>query len=156
MMSAKVNPARSTPTLAVGQLRRVHHIALNVKDMAASRQFYGGLLGLRELMGDEVDDTLKPLVASGKVANFVTPDGLILDLFFAPDLEPPDPDPEQSFTRAYHLAFDIDPTQFDQALEVLQQNDIAIAHGPVTRPTGRGVYFYDPDGFMVEIRCDPS
>ncbi|MFM7368615.1 MAG: VOC family protein, partial [Sphaerospermopsis kisseleviana] len=22
-------------------------------------------------------------------------------------------------------------------------------------PTGRGVYFYDPDGFMIEIRCDP-
>ena len=27
--------------------------------MAVSRQFYGGLLGLRELTGDEVDDTLK-------------------------------------------------------------------------------------------------
>ncbi len=156
MTSLPANAARSAPTLAVGQLRRVHHIALNVKDMAASRQFYGGLLGLRELTGDQVDDTLKDLVATGKVANFVTPDGLILDLFAAPDLEPPDPDPEQSFTRAYHLAFDIDPTQFDQALEALQQNDIAIAHGPVSRPTGRGVYFYDPDGFMVEIRCDPS
>jgi glyoxylase I family protein len=155
MIPAKANLTLATPTLAIGQLRRVHHIALNVKDMAASRQFYGGLLGLRELTGDDVDDTLKDLVATGKVANFVTPDGLILDLFSAPDLEPPDPDPEQSFTRAYHLAFDIDPTQFDQALAVLDQNQIAIAHGPVTRPTGRGVYFYDPDGFMVEIRCDP-
>lgn len=141
--------------LLPGQLRRIHHLALNVKDMAASRRFYGGLLGLKELTGDEVDDTLKELVATGKVANFVTPDGLILDLFGAPDLEPPDPDPEKSFTRAYHLAFDIDPTQFEQALAVLEVNGVAIAHGPVTRPTGRGVYFYDPDGFMVEIRCDP-
>jgi glyoxylase I family protein len=123
--------------------------------MQASRRFYGGLLGLKELTGDEVDDTLKDLVATGKVANFVTPDGLILDLFYAPDLDPPDPDPEKSFTRAYHLAFDIDPTQFDQALAVLAANSVAIAHGPVTRPTGRGVYFYDPDGFMVEIRCNP-
>lgn len=141
--------------LVPGQLRRIHHLALNVKDMEASRRFYGGLLGLKELTGDEVDDTLKDLVATGKVANFVTPDGLILDLFGAPDLEPPDPDPDKSFTRAYHLAFDIDPGQFDQALAVLEANDISIAHGPVTRPTGRGVYFYDPDGFMVEIRCDP-
>jgi hypothetical protein len=31
---------------------------------------------------------------------------------------------------------------------------LTIASGPVTRPTGRGVYFYDPDGFIVEIRCD--
>ncbi|MBE9111884.1 VOC family protein, partial [Nodosilinea sp. LEGE 07298] len=60
-----------------------------------------------------------------------------------------------SFTRAYHLAFDIDPAEFDGALAVLEANGVAIAHGPVTRPTGRGVYFYDPDGFMVEIRCNP-
>lgn len=148
------SPATLT-ALRPGQLRRIHHLALNVKDMGASRRFYGGLLGLKELTGDEVDDTLKELVATGKVANFVTPDGLILDLFGAPDLEPPDADPEKSFTRAYHLAFDIDSTQFDQALAVLEVNGVAIAHGPVTRPTGRGVYFYDPDGFMVEIRCDP-
>ena len=151
-----LSPATSTrTTLMPGQLRRIHHLALNVKDMQASRQFYGGLLGLRELTGDEVDDTLKELVATGKVANFVLPDGLILDLFGAPNLEPPDPDPDKSFTRAYHLAFDIDPAEFDGALTVLEENQIAIAHGPVTRPTGRGVYFYDPDGFMVEIRCDP-
>ncbi len=143
-------------SLAAGTLRCVHHIALNVKDMEASRQFYGGLLGLKELTGQEVPETLKALVESGKVANFITPDGLILDLFYAPDLEPPDADPEKSFTRAYHLAFDIAPDQFDPAVEVLRQNSITIAHGPVTRPTGRGVYFYDPDGFMVEIRCDPA
>ncbi|NJL47807.1 MAG: VOC family protein [Leptolyngbyaceae cyanobacterium SM2_5_2] len=143
-------------SLAQGQLRRIHHLALNVKNMDASRRFYGELLGLKELTGDNVDDTLKELVATGKVANFVTPDGLILDLFYAPDLEPPDPDPQKSFTRAYHLAFDIAPEQFDQAVAMLHANQITIAHGPVTRPTGRGVYFYDPDGFMVEIRCDPS
>ncbi|MEO1070592.1 MAG: VOC family protein [Cyanobacteria bacterium J06638_6] len=148
--------ASTRTTLIPGQLRRIHHLALNVKDMAASRHFYGGLLGLKELTGDEVDDTLKELVATGKVANFVTPDGLILDLFGAPNLGPPDPDPEKSFTRAYHLAFDIDPAEFDGALAVLAANEIAIAHGPVTRPTGRGVYFYDPDGFMIEIRCNPS
>jgi len=142
--------------LSLGTLRKVHHIALNVKNMNASRQFYGGLLGLKELTGEEVPETLKELVETGKVANFITPDGLILDLFFAPDLEPPDPDPAKSFTRAYHLAFDISPEQFDQAVEVLRQNEITIAHGPVTRPTGRGVYFYDPDGLMVEIRCDPA
>ena len=153
MTSALTQPFKAT--LAAGSLRCVHHIALNVKDMAASRRFYGGLLGLKELTGEEVPETLKELVESGKVANFITPDGLILDLFYAPDLDPPDPDPEKSFTRAYHLAFDIAPDQFDQAVEVLRQNSITIAHGPVTRPTGRGVYFYDPDGLMVEIRCDP-
>ncbi|MEA5505391.1 VOC family protein [Halotia wernerae UHCC 0503] len=141
--------------LAPGNLRKVHHIAINVQDMHASRYFYGTILGLHELSGDEVPVTLVELVTAGKVANFITPDGTILDLFWTPDLTPPDPDPEKSFTRAYHLAFDIDPQLFEQAVAVIRENQIAIAHGPVTRPTGKGVYFYDPDGFMIEIRCDP-
>ncbi|WGV28217.1 VOC family protein [Halotia branconii] len=141
--------------LAPGNLRKVHHIAINVQDMQASRYFYGTILGLHELSGDEVPATLVELVAAGKVANFITPDGTILDLFGTPDLTPPDPNPEKSFTRAYHLAFDIDPQLFEQAVAVIRDNQIAIAHGPVTRPTGKGVYFYDPDGFMIEIRCDP-
>ncbi|AKG23556.1 VOC family protein [Calothrix sp. 336/3] len=149
--TATTNPKKLIP----GNLRKVHHIALNVKDMAASRHFYGEILGLYELTGEEIPKTLLELVAAGKVANFVTPDGTVLDLFGEPELSPPDPNPEKSFTRAYHLAFDIHPQLFDQALEVLQEHHITIAHGPVSRPTGRGVYFYDPDGFMIEIRCDP-
>jgi glyoxylase I family protein len=141
--------------LAVGDLRRVHHIALNVKDMKASRHFYGKILGLQELIGEAVPKTLVNLVAAGKVANFMTPDGTIIDLFWEPDLSPPNPNPQIGFTRANHLAFDIEPQLFDLAVEILQQNQITVADGPVTRPTGRGIYVYDPDGFIVEIRCDP-
>ncbi|MEB3887091.1 VOC family protein [Lyngbya sp. CCY1209] len=143
------------PTLAPGMLRRVHHIAFNVADIEASRKFYGEILGLHELRGEEVPSTLKSLVEAGKVANFVTPDGTVIDLFAEPDLEPPHPDPTHQFTRANHLAFDIAPEQFDAAVEVLRNGQIAIAQGPVSRPTGRGIYFYDPDGFQIEIRCDP-
>jgi glyoxylase I family protein len=142
--------------IAPGTLRGVHHIALNVKDMPASRYFYGQVLGLHELQGDEVPSTLKDLVTQGKVANFCLPDGTILDLFGEPDLSPPHSDPTRQFTRANHLAFDIAPSEFDTAVEVLQQHQIPIDHGPVRRPTGRGVYFYDPDGFLLEIRCDPA
>jgi glyoxylase I family protein len=149
-----LSPAKTA--LPIGTLRRVHHIALNVKDMEASRQFYGEILGLHELTGDEVPETLRSLVAQGKVANFITPDGTVLDLFWEPELTPPNPDPTQQFTRANHLAFEIAPKEFEQAVAVLHQNQIAIDHGPVTRPTGRGIYFYDPDGFLIEIRCDPA
>jgi glyoxylase I family protein len=138
-----------------GYLRKVHHIAFNVQNMAASRHFYGHILGLHELTGDEIPETLIELVNSGKVANFITPDGTIIDLFAEPKLLPPDPDPSKSFTRAYHLAFDIAPELFDQAVAVIRDNNLVIAYGPVSRPTGRGLYFYDPDGFMIEIRCDP-
>lgn len=150
-----VSPQATQPALSAGMLRRVHHIALHVHDMQPSRHFYGQILGLRELQGEEVPETLKQAFEAGEAANFITPDGTIIDLFWKPALPPPDPDPNREFTRAGHLAFDIDPQLFDQAVEVIRQNQIAIAHGPVSRPTGRGVYFYDPDGFLVEIRCDP-
>jgi glyoxylase I family protein len=140
--------------LVPGHLRRVHHIALNVHDLQASRHFYGAILGLHELTGEEVPTTLRSLVAEGKVTNFVTPDGTVLDLFWEPELPPPDQDPQRAFTRANHLAFDINPQLFDHAVEVLKRNQVTIDHGPVTRPTGRGIYFYDPDGFLIEIRCD--
>lgn len=151
-----VSPAKSVAGLATGTLTRVHHIALNVQDMAASRHFYGAILGLRELQGAEVPETLQQLVADGKVANFELSDGLILDLFYEPELSPPHPDPTQQFTRANHLAFDIAPELFDEAIAVLHQHGVTIDHGPVTRPTGRGIYFYDPDGLLLEIRCDPA
>ena len=150
------DPSTTKPCLAPGMLRRVHHIAFHVQNMEASRHFYGIVLGLKELKGEEVPETLVELVASGKVANFITPDGTIIDLFWKPELSPPDPDPSIEFTRAAHLAFDIAPEMFDRALYVLNFHQIKIALGPVTRPTGRGIYFYDPDGFLVEIRCDPA
>ena len=140
--------------LLPGMLRGVHHIALNVKDMAASCDFYGNVLGLHRLVGDEVPKTLVQLVADGKVTNFRTPDGTILDLFWEPDLTPPDPDPDKSFTRADHLAFDIAPAQMESAIAHLEQAHIPFK-GPIVRPTGQGIYFKDPDGFTIEVRCDP-
>lgn len=151
-VSIDTQPQGLTPNILNG----IHHIALNVKDMEASRHFYGQVLGLHELTGAEVPKTLVKLVAQGKVANFQLPDGTILDLFGEPDLDPPHPDPTKQFTRANHMAFDIDPILFDQAVEVLRENQVPIDHGPVSRPTGRGIYFYDPDGFLLEIRCDPE
>ena len=142
--------------LQIGSLRKVHHVALNVKDMSASKYFYGQILGLQELTGDQVPSTLVALVEQGKVSNFMTPDGLVIDLFGEPELDPPNSDPRQQFTRANHLAFDIEPSEFDAAVDVLKAHDVFIDHGPVSRPTGRGIYFYDPDGFLLEIRCDPQ
>ena len=89
----------NSPILSPGILRGVHHIALNVKDMKASCHFYGNILGLHKLTGDEVPATLIQLVAEGKVTNFKTPDGTILDLFWEPDYLPPDPDPHKGITR---------------------------------------------------------
>lgn len=153
-MTLTPSQSSSTRSLLTGALRRVHHIALNVANLPASRHFYGTILGLHELSGDEIPSSLTELVRQGKVANFRTPDGTVLDLFAEPDLTPPAADPTLQFTRANHLAFDITPDLFDLAVEVLRTNNVEIDGEPVTRSTGRGVYCYDPDGFIIEIRCD--
>ncbi|MEM9949777.1 MAG: VOC family protein [Cyanobacteria bacterium P01_D01_bin.36] len=147
-------PKTQPSILAPGMLRGVHHIALNVKDMQAACHFYGHILGLHKLVGNEVPATLVKLVAEGKVTNFKTPDGTILDLFWEPDYTPPDPNPSKGFTRADHLAFDIAAEQMEPAMERLRQANIEFK-GPIVRPTGKGIYFHDPDGFTIEVRCDP-
>ena len=141
-------------SIPAGALSRLHHFALNVANMSASRHFYGKILGLHELAGVEIPTSLTELVQQGRVANFRLPDGTILDLFAEPDLSPPASDPTQQFTRANHLAFEIAPDLFELAVQVLRDNDVHIEGEPVTRSTGRGIYCYDPDGFMVEIRCN--
>jgi glyoxylase I family protein len=141
-------------TLPLGALRGLHHIALNVANMSASRHFYGKILGLHELTGNEIPSSLCELVARGQVANFRIPDGTVLDLFAEPDLSPPSPDPTVQFTRANHLAFDIAPDLFDLVVQILDDHQVKIDGEVVTRSTGRGIYCYDPDGFIVEIRCD--
>ncbi|HEY9659081.1 MAG TPA: VOC family protein, partial [Allocoleopsis sp.] len=65
LSSISPSPVSPTPALTGGMLRRVHHIALHVKNMQASRHFYGNILGLRELQGDEVPETLKALFEAG-------------------------------------------------------------------------------------------
>jgi glyoxylase I family protein len=156
LMSSPLPSSQSVSTLPTGALRRLHHFALNVADMSASRHFYGTILGLHELAGMEIPASLIELVKQGRVANFCTPDGTVLDLFAEPDLLPPSADPTHQFTRANHLAFDIAPDLFDLAVKVLRAHHVKIEGEPVTRKTGRGIYCYDPDGFMVEIRCEPS
>jgi glyoxylase I family protein len=134
-----------------GLLRRAHHLALRVQDLSRSRQFYGQVLGLQELQGQAAPATLRELIAAGKVANFQLPDGTILDLFLRGEEDLT----ERGSSAFDHLAFDIASDQFDLALRVLQQQAIPIEAGPVNRPTGRGIYFRDPDGLLLEIRCDP-
>ncbi len=40
-----ISPSVTAKKLKIGQLRKVHHIAFNAKDMDASRHFYGEILG---------------------------------------------------------------------------------------------------------------
>jgi Glyoxalase/Bleomycin resistance protein/Dioxygenase superfamily len=65
MTFASTVPERiNTVGLPRGYLQEVHHIALNVKDLQVSKAFYGETLGLKELQGAEVPNTLQAAVAA--------------------------------------------------------------------------------------------
>ena len=51
MDSVKTSSSR---TLAPNSLRKMHHFALNVQDLQVSRHFYGNILALHELTGEEI------------------------------------------------------------------------------------------------------
>ena len=53
-----------------------------------------------------------------------------IDLFWEPELAPPNVDPRQQFTRANHLAFDVAPEVFDQVVVVLPQSDVTTSRQP--------------------------
>ena len=57
--------------------------------------FMGACWDCGSCKGDEVPETLRQAFEAGEAANFVTPDGTVIDLFWKPDLLPADPDPRQ-------------------------------------------------------------
>ena len=105
------------------------------------------------------------LLTGQNVNNKVTvlEDGLVylLDLELFKNLRDDSAEFDRFFNRAHakRMKRFSEPSSQDQAItqtvgSLLKNHQVIIDHGPVSRPTGRGIYFYDPDGFIVEIRCD--
>ena len=142
--------------LPKGSLSRIHHISLKVTNMKISKHFYGNILGLQELTNSTFPESISRLVKAEKIAIFYIPDGSLVNLFLEPDLALHSSSYPQSFTHAEisnHLAFEIDSQRFEQAVEVMYTNNVKFDYG-INGSTGKALYCYDPDGFLIEIRYD--
>jgi catechol 2,3-dioxygenase-like lactoylglutathione lyase family enzyme len=112
------NAAASQPTF---QATGLHHIALDVTDVARSNEFYGKHLGLRVIRGDDN-------------ASFLGADReFFLTLFRA---ERP---------ALNHYCYAIDNYDADDAMERLADAGLR------PRREGNRVYFPDPDGLTVQV-----
>ena len=126
------------------------HIVLNVGDIDRALQFYTGVL---HLAGERVE-----LFKQGKVGfpSVRINDATIIDLFPRKSLDR-HPVSEKVDGNLNHLCLVVEADHFAGLLEDLKANQIAIREGPVSRWGARGqatsVYFLDPDGNEVEIRC---
>jgi catechol 2,3-dioxygenase-like lactoylglutathione lyase family enzyme len=132
------------------KMTALDHIVLNVRDIDRALQFYTGVLGLA---GERVE-----LFKSGKVGfpSVRVNDATIIDLF------PRTTDDHRALGEKVngnlnHLCLVVDAGDFSAVIEELQANQIAVREGPVSRWGARGrgtsVYFLDPDGNEVEVRC---
>lgn len=127
------------------KLTRMDHSALIVRDLAATRRFYGEVLGLEEI----------PRPSSFRFGGcwFRGPT-FELHFILADDTTSPagwvDPGPGARSGLAHHLAFEVE--DLDGAMRDLDARGIRLAAGPFQRGDGIvQIYVDDPDGHFIEL-----
>jgi catechol 2,3-dioxygenase-like lactoylglutathione lyase family enzyme len=132
------------------QITELDHIVLNVADIDRSLEFYRGVLGLSVERLQEF--------RSGKVGfPSVRINGeTIIDLF--PVKRGGVPVPQQNpAPNLNHFCMVIGAEDFSGIVSYLKEHGVTVHEGPISRWGARGqatsVYFQDPDGNEIELRC---
>ena len=132
------------PSRSLMQLKGIHHIALNVKDLDRAERFYTDVLGFQ--VTHRFSKGLRHLMLeTGNAA---------IALFETPNLKVEEAMNLVSEDGYLHLALEADPVDFETIIKELQTKKIQIDNGPVKRGNGESVYFNDPDHNHLEIHCD--
>jgi catechol 2,3-dioxygenase-like lactoylglutathione lyase family enzyme len=133
------------------RVQALDHIVLNVRDIDRSLSFYTGTLGLTPERLDEFK--------AGKVGfpSVRINDETIIDLFPIKGLAGGNLTDEKVAGNLNHFCMVIGTEDFSGIVEFLKEREIPIRAGPVPRWGARGratsVYFLDPDGNEIELRC---
>jgi len=126
------------------------HIVLNVGNIDRSLKFYTEVLGLK---GERVEE-----FRTGKVGfpSVRINDQTIIDLFPRKDGVAKLAS-EKVNGNLNHFCLVVGAESFSGIVEYLQGNQVTVREGPLSRWGAQGratsVYFLDPDGNEVEIRC---
>lgn len=126
------------------------HIVLNVSDIDRALKFYTEVLGLK---GERVDEFRAGEVGFPSVR--IT-DKTIIDLFPNKD-RASDSGPEKTVRNLNHFCLVVGAESFSGIVDYLAEHHVTVREGPVSRWGAQGratsIYFFDPDGNEVEIRC---
>ena len=126
--------------------KALDHLALKVTDMDKTLHFYHQVLGLELLR------TSGPNAEGGRSA-VLQAGGQKIDMFSRPDFVSADKDKPVGMD---HLCLIMETASVEDLITYLQQAEVEIFWGPVTRHSSTSVYVYDPDGVHVELRVDTS
>jgi catechol 2,3-dioxygenase-like lactoylglutathione lyase family enzyme len=117
-------------------VKQVHHVSFAVRDLARSREFYEGLLGLRSIERPNIGlPGVWYAAGEGQIHLIQTPPGASVGA--APDRLTP---------LANHCAFEID--DYDQFVETIRRRGLALVE--TNREMGQ-LFVQDPDGNVIEL-----
>jgi len=127
------------------------HIVLNVSDIDRALTFYTDVLGLEP---ERLDEFKAGEVGFPSVR--INPD-TIIDLFPMPPGGSLREGDTKSKPNLNHFCMVVSQTDFSSIVDYLKENGVTVRQGPVSRWGARGratsVYFLDPDGNEIELRC---
>jgi catechol 2,3-dioxygenase-like lactoylglutathione lyase family enzyme len=116
--------------------RRVHHVSFAVRDLARSREFYEGVLGLKSIARPDLGlPGVWYAAGDGEIHLIQTPAGMTVG---AP--------PERLTPLANHCAFEVD--DYEKAVAALKQRGLAVLE---TRAEQGQLWIQDPDGNVIEL-----
>jgi glyoxylase I family protein len=132
-------------------ITELDHIVLNVSDIERSLKFYTEVMDLKP---ERLDEFRAGTVGFPSVR--INAD-TVIDLFPIDGGQSQQNDAEKTAGNLNHFCMVIGTEDFSGIIDYLKENRIAIREGPVSRWGARGratsVYFLDPDGNEIEIRC---
>jgi catechol 2,3-dioxygenase-like lactoylglutathione lyase family enzyme len=132
------------------KITALDHIVLNVGDIDRSLHFYTEVMGLT---GERVEEFRAGNVGFPSVR---INDETLIDLFPSKD-RTSNPAAVKITRDLNHFCLVVGADDFSGIVDYLGANKIMIREGPVARWGARGralsVYFLDPDGNEIEIRC---
>jgi glyoxylase I family protein len=126
----------------------VYHIGIPVNDVERAVKFYTEVLGMTiaKLNRDDMGDHLNR-------ADLRSGDSMVV-LFQRPTAIEKDALKEDGAT---HHAFVVSTEDFELAVCKMADRGVKIHTVPtVDRPTGRGFYFFDPDGNLLQLYAPPK
>jgi catechol 2,3-dioxygenase-like lactoylglutathione lyase family enzyme len=133
-------------------ITELDHIVLNVRDIDRALAFYSNVLGLA---GERVDEFREGKVGFPSVR---INERTIIDLS---PLKGEEASPATSGAKVNgnlnHFCLVVEKDDFSGIVDYLKSHGVTVVQGPISRWGARGratsVYFLDPDGNEIEIRC---
>ncbi len=120
------------------KLQHIDHVAISVRDVAASRDWYVRVLGLERRFEDEWGD-VPTMVCAGETCVAL----------FPVDSDRPKPPPGQDTIAMRHFGFRVDRESFAAAQDRFRE--LGIEFEPADHGIAHSVYIADPDGHQIEI-----